>query len=205
MAFSGAFERQHSKCVLRECNKKGFLPHPKAADDFMAERLLVKEASKGALLEALRFLSRRDYFREELRRRLHRKAFRADDIEEALQRCTQLGYLDDSTLTERFAEGRARNRGWSPKRIQMELRRRGVGEEAARRAAVLSPELRREALEVSLRKAEARASKGWWRGREGRNRLLSSLLRRGFEVGEARELVNSLIAERDMQDHEKTE
>ena len=44
---------------------------------------------------ALRILTRRDYSQAELRQRLKDKGFEPERIEKALQRCLELGYLDD--------------------------------------------------------------------------------------------------------------
>lgn len=157
-----------------------------------------------ALLEALKILSRRDYFREELRRRLLRKDLPETAVEAALTRCEDLGYLNDETLAGRFAESRAVNRGWSPLKIQVELRRRGVGESLACSASSLSEDLRALALEKALNRAESRAPDHWWRGGDGRRPLLSSLLRRGFDMDESLRAVEERAAEREGQHHEKT-
>jgi regulatory protein len=79
-------------------------------------------------------LSRRDYSREGLRRRLLDKGFDPADVDRALQRCEQLDYLDDA----RFAGNRARQlmaqgRAVGP-RILADLRQHGIAEEVAARA-----------------------------------------------------------------------
>lgn len=159
--------------------------------------------NNGALLEALKILSRRDYFREELRRRLIQKGLPDAAVEAAIQRCEELGYLDDQALAVRFAESRAIHRGWSPLKIQLELKRRGVAENLARSASALKLEQRDLALRKALNKAESRAAEGWWRGRAGRRPLLSSLLRRGFDADESIRAVEALAAEREGQHDEK--
>jgi len=160
---------------------------------------------RAALLEALKILSRRDYFREELRRKLQRKAFSAASVNAALERCEELGYLGDEALAKRFAESRALNRGWSPRKIRAELQKRGVEEALAREASALDEELRRVALKKALRRAESRAAEGWWRGGDGRRPLLSSLLRRGFDAEESFRAVDELAAERERQHDEATD
>lgn len=157
-----------------------------------------------ALLEALKILSRRDYFREELRRRLLGKGLSETAVEAALTRCEDLGYLDDEALATRFAESRAVNRGWSSLKIHAELRRRGVQESLARFASTLSEELRALALEKALSRAESRAPDHWWRGRDGRRPLLSSLLRRGFDLDESLRAIEQRAAEREGLHDEKT-
>jgi len=83
---------------------------------------------------ALRILTRRDYSQSELRQRLLDKGFDQEHIEETLQRCLDLGYLDD----DRYALNRAtglltQGRAVGP-RILADLRRHGISEEVACRA-----------------------------------------------------------------------
>ena len=54
---------------------------------------------------ALRLLNRRDYGTTELMRKLQEKAFPPDQIETVVERCIELGYLDDG----RYAAARARS------------------------------------------------------------------------------------------------
>ena len=83
---------------------------------------------------ALRILTRRDYSQSELRQRLTDKGFDPERIESALQRCLELGYLDDA----RYALNRATslmNQGRAVgKRVLLDLRQHGVNEETANRA-----------------------------------------------------------------------
>src|SRR6185312_210663 len=62
-----------------------------------------KTAPPSALDQALRWLAVRDRTEGELRLKLKRKSYPADQIAAALERLRGLGYLDDA----RFARGRA--------------------------------------------------------------------------------------------------
>jgi len=154
-----------------------------------------------ALLAALKILSRRDYFRAELSDRLAKKDLGPEAISYALRRCTEMGYLDDVRLAFRFAELRAPSRGWGPTRVRMELMARGVDESVAVEASDLSSQLLAQALETALRRAEVRAREGWWRTGEGRSRMISSLIRRGFEPERARRTVDRQRVTREAEDH----
>ena len=148
---------------------------------------------------ALKMLGRRDYFRAELGDRLHRKGFADAEVEAALDRCQELGLIDDERLAARFVELRAVDRGWGPRRLRAELLRRGVDRSTAEAAAAMPAALRREALQTALRRAERRARPGWWRLHDGRVRMLSSLTSRGFETDDACAAVERLAAERESQ------
>jgi len=150
---------------------------------------------------ALNYLARRDFFRHELAERLARKGYDEAEIAEAVERAHELGYLDDERLARRFAELRAASRGWGPRRLEAELRLRGVGEGIARSAAQLQEETQAEALAVAMRRAEARAGEGWWKRHEKRARMVSSLIRRGFHADEATGAIAALAAERENEHH----
>jgi len=89
---------------------------------------------------ALRILTRRDHSQAELRKRLTDKGFDAEQIETTLQRCLDLGYLDDA----RYALTRAAslmNQGRAVgHRVLADLRQRGVSDELAEQALAAARE-----------------------------------------------------------------
>ena len=89
---------------------------------------------------ALRILTRRDHSRAELRKRLTDKGFDAEQVETTLQRCLDLGYLDDARYaltraTSLMNQGRAVGH-----RVLADLRQRGVSEELAEQALAAARE-----------------------------------------------------------------
>jgi regulatory protein len=157
--------------------------------------------SDDAYQAALKMLSRRDYFRVELEDRLARKGHQPEEIERALDRCSDLNLVNDARLAERFVEFRSADRGWGPRRLVAELRRRGVADELAEEASRLAPDQLQAALETAIRRTELRAPRRWWRLPERRARMVSSLIQRGFEAETAIEAVDRLAATREKQDH----
>jgi len=79
---------------------------------------------------AMRLLARREHSRAELRGKLVGRGFENDSVEELLQGLEDQDLLSD----ERFAMSLIASRvetGYGPKRIDLELRNRGVSEELA--------------------------------------------------------------------------
>ncbi len=134
--------------------------------------------------EALRILTRRDYSQAELRKRLADKGFDPEQIDTTLQRCIDLGYLDDARYalaraTSLMSHGRAVGH-----RILADLRQRGVSAELAEQAlaaareacdeeALLSDLLTRRFPGFSYDTAPAREKR----------RIVNFLQRRGFAIG----------------------
>ena len=157
---------------------------------------------RSAYQTALDLLARRDHFRQELVEKLRRRGYPEAELEDAVARCADAGLLDDERLAARFVELRAADRGWGPRRLAAELRRRGVPAADAQQAAAASPELGRAALATALRRLEARAPAGWWRDGRRRARMLSYLVTRGFDAEAAIAAVGELAASRESTQHE---
>jgi regulatory protein len=107
------------------------------------------EAARNA---ALRLLDVRERSTAELRLRLRRKGFSAEVIEGTLERLHESGLQDDARFAELFAEGAAA-RGLATRRIQNELRARGIEKELAAVASTEDPDSERaRALEAARRR-----------------------------------------------------
>jgi len=133
---------------------------------------------------AVRYLAARAHSRAELWRKLLRRGHEEADVEVAMARLTDLGYLDDAG----FAAGHVRRRSavLGPLALSAELAARGIDREVARQAlAGLSQDAQ---LEAATRLAAREAGR---KRPAGYKELLDSagpkLLRRGFSPGIARE------------------
>ena len=78
-------------------------------------------------------LARREHARGELSVKLAVGGAGADAIQRVLDALEARGLLSEERFTEQFV-GSRRNRGQGPRRIREELRRRGIGDAAAREA-----------------------------------------------------------------------
>lgn len=70
-------------------------------------------------------LSRRDHATQEARTKLAAYGFRPQEIDAAVARAQDMRFLNDARFASYFIEERKR-RGWGRRRIEVELRRRGV-------------------------------------------------------------------------------
>ena len=76
---------------------------------------------------AFYLLSKRDYFKEELRLKLQKKGFNTEEIEETLSYLEKNGYIDDEKLKDRKKE-LAVQKGESPLKLKSKLYRKGIKE-----------------------------------------------------------------------------
>jgi regulatory protein len=83
----------------------------------------------GSYDKAVQLLAARPHFRRELEAKLRQRGFPGEEIEEALSRLTEQGYLDDRAAARSFVESRAA-KGEGRARLKAELVKRGAPEEA---------------------------------------------------------------------------
>ncbi|MFP5287762.1 MAG: regulatory protein RecX, partial [Thermoanaerobaculia bacterium] len=93
-----------------------------------------------AYQKAVQLLGSRPHFRRELQAKLAQRGFPAEEIEEALDRLTEQGYLDDSKTAAGFVEQRLSRNHEGRVRLRAELAKRGAPAEAIEDALAGLPE-----------------------------------------------------------------
>lgn len=150
---------------------------------------------------ALRILSYRFNSEAELRAKLARKRFEDADVERAIERLRGEGWIDDARFAGVFVRTRAaKNIGRS--RIARELQQAGVEREIA--ALALRENVGEEAEAESLRAAAVKRARmlvrrngeEWLGTAEGRNKLITWLLKQGYDAGLVREAVKATLTQR---------
>jgi len=132
---------------------------------------------------ALRLLTRRGFCEAELAARLRSKKYSADEIAAALERCRELGYLDDSRYAGERARSLLRSGRAAGRRVLSDLTARGVPAATAVTALAAAqseyppPDALRQLLErrypdFNYATADDRT----------RRRVVNFFLRRGFEL-----------------------
>lgn len=153
---------------------------------------------------AARFLEVRSRSVAEVRRRLSSAGYRADLVEGAIARMTELGMLDDAAFAQAWVESRDRSRPRGERAIRAELGQKGVERAvvdmvlAARRTGTV--ESRLDGVPVSADRAAAqrlmtRHERSLARvadPRQRRARAYSLLARNGFDPEICREVAASL-------------
>ena len=71
---------------------------------------------------AVRLLSVRTYASEKLRTKLRTRALRPEDIDAAIERLKEVGYLDDARFAESFARYKVEGAGFGKTRVMSDLR-----------------------------------------------------------------------------------
>jgi regulatory protein len=134
--------------------------------------------------EALKLLERQRRPRVDLARRLAEKGYVAPVVEEVLDRLTTVGLIDDTEFARAFLAGRwgRRPAGW--RRLQQELRGKGIAEADVLAARALLEQREGGIDEIATaRKLIAQAERRYARlePRVRQQRLYALLARRGYD------------------------
>lgn len=128
-------------------------------------------------IKAMDLLARRPHFRRQLEAKLRQRGFEDAQIAEVCDRLERRKFLDDLECARSLVNGALRRKAYGPRRVRVELVKRGATEEVGDQAV-------REAFssgeEPLLRESAAR----WLRSRDlDRQRLARHLERKGFSGG----------------------
>ena len=138
---------------------------------------------------AYRYLALRPRSRAEVEKRLEDREFSEDVIKSAIDHLAHLGYLDDARFARQWASARVRLRGFGRRRIEQELRSKGIGRDIIEETFDGLFEDASEA-EVARREADKRLKNlGRFEPEVRRRRLAGFLERKGFSF----EIIRTII------------
>ena len=149
---------------------------------------------------SLRILGVRAHSVEQLKRKLLRRGFETDAVAGELSRLQSLGLLDDLGWAQQAARVKLRTR-YGRRRVERELEAAGIDDQTGRRAldAALEEEDEgarlREALERRLASIVRRHGVEHARSQEGRTKLASHLLQRGYAPTDIIDAVDEALRE----------
>jgi regulatory protein len=143
---------------------------------------------------SLDMLARAPRSARDLRRRLLLKGEPESDVDAAVERLVAAGLLDDAAYARAFVRSKISSKGFSRRRLQQELAKRGVARDVSDSA--IAEVLEDEAVdEVATIERVARKKLRALRGLDDetqRRRLYAFLARRGYDVDDVRAVVGKL-------------
>jgi len=155
------------------------------------EQLQETDLVERAYDRSVRFLGYRPRSEAEVRRHLVQKAIEPAIADLVVERLREQGYLDDAEFARYWVENRSRFRPRGARALHQELRLKGV-EAGVIEEATSTLDSSVLAYEAARPQAERLALLAQTDPATFRRRLLSFLMRRGFDYAEAREAVNAL-------------
>lgn len=176
------------RAMLKERPYRGGVPFDRPSfDAFLRERSYPFAMEKAVALLAVRARTAR-----ELRDALDENAYPPEIIDRVLSRLDEAGYVDDADFAAHWASARA-SKGLGARRIQMELRRKGVDAEVIERTM---DELSEEEQWVAALSAARKAARGKdLSSPQDRQKALAALARRGFDFSLAKRAVQQVRSE----------
>lgn len=185
--FDGEFDFSvDDETLLRHDLKVG-----KRLDERAYEQLREQTQYQKAKEKAFSLLSRRSYASAQLRQKLEGD-FPPDCIDRVMERCADLGLIDDLDYAQRAARDLVHLKHYSLSRVRQELAHRGIGQNEIEDALELFADYdERQALRQLLEKKYAASL----REEKDRRRAFSALVRLGYDSGEIRGEMEKLRAE----------
>lgn len=168
-----------SYTILKSMLRERPMEVNQAVDGAEFSRWVAKKQYVSAMEKAVGMLAVRARSRDEIRQGLNRIGYAPETIGRVMGRLEAAKLLDDAEFAQAWAQSRAA-RKYGPRRIAMELRRMGIDGEAAQAAldSLAGDEQEENALALA-RKALGRAKAGE-DPRKTRQRVIDSLIRRGY-------------------------
>ena len=133
---------------------------------------------------ALKLLERTRRTRMDLTRRLRERGYAAAVVESVLERLAEVGLVDDVEYARAFLEARLKRRTTGRRRLEQDLRLRGISaDDIAAARARLEEREGHEDETAGARRVIAQAARRYARldPRTRRQRLYALLVRRGFD------------------------
>ena len=185
--FDGEFDFSvDDETLLRHDLKVG-----KRLDERAYEQLREQTQYQKAKEKAFSLLCRRSYASAQLRQKLEGD-FPPDCIDRVMERCAELGLIDDLDYAQRAARDLVHLKHYSLSRVRQELAHRGIGQNEIEDALELFADYdERQALRQLLEKKYAASL----REEKDRRRAFSALVRLGYDSGEIRGEMEKLRAE----------
>jgi regulatory protein len=140
------------------------------------EQLQAEDARERAFQQAMLFLSYRARSESEIRRNLRKHEIPEPVIEETLERLRQDGLANDHEFASAWVDNRSTFRPRSRRMMAMELKQKGLAEEAIQ-AAIANVDDEASAYEAAFKKATRWKTLEW---NDFRRKLSEFLARRGF-------------------------
>ena len=152
-----------------------------------------------AFAVSLDMLARAPRSARDLRRRLLLKGEAEADVDAAIARLTAAGLLDDAAYARAFVRSKVSSQGFSRRRLQQELAKRGVARDVAD-AAIIEVMRDEDVDEVAnierVARKKLRALKGLDEDTQ-RRRLQGFLARRGYGIDDVRAIMVQLQREQE--------
>jgi regulatory protein len=165
--------------------------------DEKIEQLIAQDARERAFQQAMLFLSYRARSEAEIRKNLRKHEIPEAVIEQTLERLRQDGLANDNQFAEAWVENRNTFRPRSRRMMAMELKQKGLDDEAIR-SAVESVDDEASAYEVARKRAARLKGLEW---NDFRRKLSEFLARRGYSYSVIAPVVTRIWNETHADEH----
>lgn len=179
----------HEDVLIRYSLQKG-----KELEPALFAEVLAQEERNKAYLYAIRYLGFRPRTTVQMESYLKEKGFPEELAQEIRKRCEQQGYLDDQAFANQWVRERMINKSRSLMALRMELRQKGIAEDAIQEASmqVKNSDQVEAAGRLLAKKLRNHADPLTC---EERQKLSAMLMRKGFSHEIIRQAIQKALAD----------
>lgn len=146
-------------------------------DEFEQLKFII--GSRKAYSQALRFLTLRAHSANELYKKLIKK-HSPESSQYAVEKCRELGFVDDNEFAQRYAEELVHNKKYGPGRVRSELFSKGIERELIENVlSSLDFDSRISIIEIIEKKYSSCLD-----DEKGRRRMIAGLMRLGYSYSD---------------------
>ncbi|WP_455089910.1 regulatory protein RecX [Peptoanaerobacter stomatis] len=161
-------------------------------DEETFEEMLLENQKKLAKQQALRILSSSSKTRKELINRLRQKKFTQDAVDYAMNFVDKYEFINEEDMAEKLVSGVYKHKKYSKKKIQNELRQKGIDYEVINELVsdIDDEEEYENAMHFAQKKYKSISVKD---NETIKRRLISALSYRGFNYDIIRKVIDKII------------
>ena len=161
-------------------------------DEETFEEMLLENQKKLAKQQALRILSSSSKTRKELINRLRQKKFTQDAVDYAMNFVDKYEFINEEDMAEKLVSGVYKHKKYSKKKIQNELRQKGIDYEVINELVsdIDDEEEYENAMHFAQKKYKSISAKD---NETIKKRLISALSYRGFNYDIIRKVIDKII------------
>ncbi|MCL5267844.1 MAG: RecX family transcriptional regulator [Bacteroidetes bacterium] len=161
-------------------------------DDARLREIKEVQSYHDAYAAAIRLLNYRMRTKKEISQRLEKKTFPTPIVERVIERLSGLGLLDDSVYAEAYISDKGASKPIGKRELERRLREKGLSKDTISDALAMVGSDEKQ-FELAAAAAETKIrSLARFTGRQKQEKLIAFLLRRGFEWGVVKKVVETI-------------
>ncbi|MGP8216454.1 MAG: regulatory protein RecX [Bacteroidia bacterium] len=169
----------------------------------MDKRTKKKLSADNALLRMGKFCAYRDRSMDEVKKKLKSLDVSPADAKIVMEKLTKQGFIDENRFAKSFAGGKFRIKKWGRKKIEIEMKKKGISEELIEKGLKQLPEkeyldtldslLQKKWKQIMQRHERMETTDNYETKQHNQQKLIRFALQKGYEMDLVMERIKSVL------------